>query len=97
MSQKTYGMNPEEVKHEGDKLVRNAGEFSGELAKLVKFNNSLEEIWKGSGSEAYFTKWNEKKESINKLQKWLESFANATVETAKDAIEIDGDVAGMIK
>ncbi len=97
MSQKTYGMNPEEVKSEGNQLVRNAGDFSSELTKLIKFNNSLEEIWKGSGSESYFSKWNEKKESITKLQKWLEGFANATVKTANDAAKTDSDVAGMMK
>ncbi len=97
MSQKTYGMNPGEVRSEGKKLQDNAGSFATELQKLVRYNSALEQIWKGSGSETYFTKWNEKKMSIEKLQKWLSGFANATVSSAEQAQRTDTDVSGMMK
>ena len=35
MSQKTYGMNPDEVKREGQQLQNNANEFLSELNKYI--------------------------------------------------------------
>lgn len=97
MSQKAYGMNPNEVKNDGQKLQTNAEIFLDELKKLVNYNSQLEQIWKGSGAESYFAKWEEKKQSITKLQNWLKKFADATVKSANKAIEIDGNVSGNIR
>ena len=96
MADKTYRMNPDDVKREGQQLQNNANDLLSELKKLVKYNSQLEQIWKGSGSESYFTKWNEKKESITKLQDWLKGFADATVKSAIRAQQTDSDVSGMI-
>lgn len=97
MANKTYGMNPDEVKREGAQLQNNANDFLNELNKLVKYNGQLEQIWKGSGSETYFSKWNEKKESISKLQNWLRGFADATVKSATMAQQTDSDVSGSMR
>lgn len=97
MANKTYGMNPDDVKREGQQLQNNANDFLNELNKLIKYNDQLEQIWKGNGSESYFTKWNEKKESITKLQNWLRGFADATVNTATLAQQTDSDVSGIMR
>lgn len=97
MADKTYRMNPDDVKREGQQLQNNANDFLSELNKLEKYNSQLEQIWKGSGSESYFTKWNEKKESIKRLQDWLKGFADATVKSAMKAQQTDSDVSGMIR
>ncbi len=97
MADKTYGMNPDDVKREGQQLQNNANDFLNELNKLVKYNDQLEQIWKGNGSESYFTKWNEKKESITKLQNWLRGFADATVNTATLAQQTDSDVSSSMR
>lgn len=97
MANKTYGMNPSDVKREGSQLQNNASDLLNELNKLVKYNDQLEQVWKGSGSVTYFTKWNEKKESITKLQNWLRGFADATVKTAQMAQQTDSDVSGSMR
>ena len=97
MSQKGYAMNPAEVKTEGTKLQENAQSILNEINRLVKYNDQLKQIWKGTGSETYFAKWDEKKQSINKLQNWLEEFANATVNSAKMAQETDSNVSSRMK
>ncbi len=97
MADKTFGMNPEEVRREGQGIQDNANQFLSELNKLVKYNDQLAQIWKGSGSETYFEKWNEKKESISKLQKWLAGYGEATVKSAGQVQQADSDISGMIK
>ena len=97
MAQKTYGMNSDEVKRDGGKLQNNARDFFTEINNLEKHNSSLKQIWKGTGSESYFTKWEEKKESIKKLQTWLNGFADATVKSAQLAAKTDSDVSGYMK
>lgn len=97
MSQKTYGMNSDEVKREGGILQDNASAFLTEINNLENYNSSLKQIWKGTGSESYFTKWEEKKESIKKLQSWLSGFADATVKVGLMAERTDSDVSGRMR
>ena len=44
MANKTFGMNPEEVKIEGQQIQNNAQEFLNELNKLVKYNDQLQQV-----------------------------------------------------
>ena len=97
MSQKTYGMNSDQVRSEGRKLQNNASDVLTEINNLEKYNNSLKQIWKGAGSQSYFTKWEEKKESIKRLQNWLNGFADATVKSAELAARTDSEVSGSMR
>ena len=96
MSNKTFGMNPEEVKREGQQIQNNAQEFLNELNKLVKYNDELSQIWKGSSSDAYFSKWNEKRENIKRLQAWLKGFGEATEKSGQLGQQADSDISGML-
>lgn len=97
MANKTFGMNPIDVKRDGGQLQTNAGDLLNEINLLVKHNSELKKIWKGGASESYFAKWDEKKQSVSKLQNWLQGFANATVKSADDVIKTDGDVSSSMR
>ena len=89
MAERNYGMNPEVVKSQGQKLQSNAENFAMQLERLTKYNDQLEQIWKGQTASAYFAKWQEKRESIKRLSNWLKDYANATVSAANYAMEAD--------
>jgi WXG100 family type VII secretion target len=88
---------PDELRGCGQQFIGNSGDISQIVSQLDNLKNHLQDIWKGSSSEAFATQYEEMRPTMTKFIELVEDVGRQ-VNSVADALErADQDIASQIR
>ncbi|MTH53962.1 WXG100 family type VII secretion target [Bacillus mangrovi] len=90
-------VTPEELYTKANDYKAESENVHQQIGRLNTKMQELQELWKGSASDAFATQWEELRPSVQKMEVMLAEVSEQLTKTGQALQQADQDIAGQIR